>query len=563
MITRLLIKNYAIIDNLELEFNDGFSVFTGETGAGKSVLIGAIGLLLGEKCDSTVIRTGEEKSIIEGEFIISDKVILDKIRELSIDIDSSLIIRREISSQGRNRVFINGLLEPLNKLEEIGEWLVDIHGQHDHQLLLQQKVHMNILDQYGELEWMIKNFSERFILLKEKIENLKFLLDNQNRLEEERTFLELAYKEISEMNLENNEEEELTDLLKRMENSEKISRNLRDAKEILYDSEKNVSAGISKALNLINSVENFDNRYVELTQILEDALTKVDETSHLISSYISELDFDENELEKIIDRLELIKDLKRKYKKNTVEELNNYAKECGEKLKFLETKEEDIDKLKKDIEELKKEVTEKALSLSKERQRISIDLSKRVKEELKFLGMEKAEFIVDIKYVKDDLSPIVVNNVAVKVDEKGIDRVEFLISTNPGEEPKPLRKIASGGEISRVMLALKSIFAKSDPVETMIFDEIDVGIGGVTANNVGLKMADISKFKQLFVITHLPQIASKAQNHYVISKEVKDNKTFTRARLLRDEERTKEIARMLGGESETSIKHAREMLGLI
>ncbi len=563
MITRLLIKNYAIIDNLELEFNDGFSVFTGETGAGKSVLIGAIGLLLGEKCDSTIIRTGEEKSIIEGEFIISDKVIIDKIRELSIDIDSSLIIRREISSQGRNRVFINGLLEPLNKLEEIGEWLVDIHGQHDHQLLLQQKVHMNILDQYGELEWMIKNFSERFILLKEKIENLKFLLDNQNRLEEERTFLELAYKEISEMNLENNEEEELTDLLKRMENSEKISRNLRDAKEILYDSEKNVSAGISKALNLINSVENFDNRYVELTQILEDALTKVDETSHLISSYISELDFDENELEKIIDRLELIKDLKRKYKKNTVEELNNYAKECGEKLKFLETKEEDIDKLKKDIEELKKEVTEKALSLSKERQRISIDLSKRVKEELKFLGMEKAEFIVDIKYVKDDLSPIVVNNVAVKVDEKGIDRVEFLISTNPGEEPKPLRKIASGGEISRVMLALKSIFAKSDPVETMIFDEIDVGIGGVTANNVGLKMADISKFKQLFVITHLPQIASKAQNHYVISKEVKDNKTFTRARLLRDEERTKEIARMLGGESETSIKHAREMLGLI
>ncbi|MEJ5285055.1 MAG: DNA repair protein RecN [Brevinematia bacterium] len=562
MITRLSIKNYAIIDNLELEFNEGFSVFTGETGAGKSVLIGAIGLLLGEKCDSTVIRTGEEKAIIEGEFLVKNESILQKIRDLSIDIDSSLIIRREISNQGRNRVFINGLLEPLNKLEEIGEWLVDIHGQHDHQLLLQQKVHLNILDSYGCLEGEIKNFAKNYLLLKEKMDNLKFLLENQNRLEEERVFLELAYKEINEMNLLENEEEELTELLKRMENGEKISRSLREAKNILYDDEKNVSGNILKALNSISSVENFDNRYVELTQILEDALAKVDETSHLISDYLKELDFDENEMEKVIDRLENIKDLKRKYKKNTVEELISYAKECGEKLRFLENKEEDIDKLKKDIDELKKIVLEEAMSLSKKRQSVGIDLSKKIKEELKFLGMEKSDFVVDIKYVKDENSPISINGVSVKIDEKGIDRVEFLITTNPGEEPKPLRKVASGGEISRVMLALKAIFAKSDPVETMIFDEIDVGIGGVTANNVGLKMAEISKGKQLFVITHLPQIASKAENHFYISKFVKDNKTSTTARLLRKEERVNEIARMLGGESETALKHAEEMLGL-
>ncbi|MCX7820748.1 MAG: DNA repair protein RecN [Brevinematales bacterium] len=562
MITRLSIKNYAIIDNLEIEFNEGFSVFTGETGAGKSVLIGAIGLLLGEKCDSTVIRTGEEKAIIEGEFLIKNEAILQKIRDLSIDIDSSLIIRREISNQGRNRVFINGLLEPLNKLEEIGEWLLDIHGQHDHQLLLQQKVHLNILDNYGVLEGEIKNFAKNFFSLKEKIENLNFLLENQNRLEEERVFLELAFKEINEMKLEENEEEELTELLKRMENGEKISRNLREAKNILYDDERNVSGNILKTLNLISSVENFDNRYVELTQILEDALAKVDETSHLISDYLKELDFDENEMEKVIDRLENIKDLKRKYRKNSVEELISYAKECGEKLKFLENKEEDIDKLKKDIEELKKIVLEGATSLSKKRQNVGVELSKKIKEELKYLGMEKSEFIVDIKYVKDENSPISINGVPVKIDEKGIDRVEFLITTNPGEEPKPLRKIASGGEISRVMLALKAIFAKSDPVETMIFDEIDVGIGGVTANNVGLKMAEIAKIKQLFVITHLPQIASKAENHFYISKNVKDNKTFTTAKLLRKEERINEIARMLGGESEAAIKHAKEMLGL-
>jgi len=347
-----------------------------------------------------------------------------------------------------------------------------------------------------------------------------------------------------------------------MENSEKISRNLIEAKEILYDSEINISTGLSKALSLMANIENYDNRYVELSQIIEDAQAKIDETAHLISDYLKELDFDQNELEKIIDRLEFIKDLKRKYRKNSIEELNNYSNDCGEKLKFLETREEDIDKMKKDIEELKQKVIENVLNLSKKRQSIANEMAKRIKEELKFLGMEKVEFIVDIKYVKDDESPIIINNLPIRVDERGIDRVEFLISTNPGEEPKPLRKIASGGEISRVMLALKTIFSKNDPVETLIFDEIDVGIGGITANNVAIKMAEIAKEKQLFVITHLPQIASKAEHHYIISKFIKDNKTFTTAKFLKKEERIQEITRMLGGESNASIEHAKEMLGL-
>ncbi|MGC8764540.1 MAG: DNA repair protein RecN [Brevinematia bacterium] len=562
MIMRLSIKNYAVIDNLELEFNEGFNVFTGETGAGKSMLVGAIGLLLGEKCDSSIIRSGEEKAIIEGEFLIKNEDIIEKVKSLSIELDSSLIVRREISTQGRNRVFINGLLEPLSKLEEIGSWLVDIHGQHDHQLLLQQKVHLDILDSYGGLEGEVKAFGQLYTLLREKVKNLNFLIDNKNRLEEERSFLEHAYKEISSLSLSADEEEELNDILKRMENAEKISRSLGEARNILYDNDKNVSAGLLKVINLLSSIENFDNRYIELSQILEDALTKVDETSHLISDYLKELDFDENELERVIERLELIKGLKRKYRKNSVEELNNYAKDCEEKLKFLENREEDIDKLKKDVEELKVKVIESSLALSKKRQSIGLELGKKIKEELKFLGMEKTEFIVDIKYVKDEESDIIINNLPIRVDERGIDRVEFLISTNPGEEPKPLRKIASGGEISRVMLALKSIFAKSDPVETLIFDEIDIGIGGITANNVGLKMLDISGSKQLFVITHLPQIASKATHHYLISKSIKDNKTYTGAKLLNKNERISEIARMLGGESEASLEHAKEMLGI-
>ena len=561
MITRLFIQNYAIIDKLELEFEEGFSVFTGETGAGKSILVGAINLLLGEKGDSSIVRSGEEKAIIEGEFLIKDRDIKEKIKSYSVDVESSLIIRREISiHQGKNRVFINGFQEPISKLEEIGQWLIDIHGQHDHQLLLQQKVHQDILDSYGNLHGDIKIVENLYKRLMESLNLLKELEQDQNRLEADRVFMELAVKEIQDANFYEEEEEELTESLKKMENAQNISLSLTNARDLIYNNEKSATISLSRAINSISSIESFDPKYTELRQILDDALTKVEESGRLLSDYLKELDFDEDTLEKTIERLELIKDLKRKYKKNTIAELIQYAEECKRKLSFLENKSGEIQKLNEEIENLKKELTSKSIDLSRKRQLVSTELAKKIKEELKFLGMEKADFIVDIKYVKDESSPIILNGIPVRVNETGIDRVEFLISTNPGEEPKPLKKVASGGEISRVMLALKSIFAKSDPVETLIFDEIDVGIGGITANNVGLKMKEISKEKQLFVITHLPQIASKADFHYFISKSVEGNKTFAKARLLTKEERAGEIARMLGGETEIALKHAKEML---
>jgi len=561
MITRLFIQNYAIIDKLELEFEEGFSVFTGETGAGKSILVGAINLLLGEKGDSSIVRSGEEKAIIEGEFLIKDRDIKEKIKSYSVDVESSLIIRREISiHQGKNRVFINGFQEPISKLEEIGQWLIDIHGQHDHQLLLQQKVHQDILDSYGNLHGDIKIVENLYKRLMESLNLLKELEQDQNRLEADRVFMELAVKEIQDANFYEEEEEELTESLKKMENAQNISLSLSNARDLIYNNEKSATISLSRAINSISSIESFDPKYTELRQILDDALTKVEESGRLLSDYLKELDFDEDTLEKTIERLELIKDLKRKYKKNTIAELIQYAEECKRKLSFLDNKSGEIQKLTEEIENLKKELTSKSIDLSRKRQLVSTELAKKIKEELKFLGMEKADFIVDIKYVKDESSPIILNGIPVRVNETGIDRVEFLISTNPGEEPKPLKKVASGGEISRVMLALKSIFAKSDPVETLIFDEIDVGIGGITANNVGLKMKEISKEKQLFVITHLPQIASKADFHYFISKSVEGNKTFAKARLLTKEERAGEIARMLGGETEIALKHAKEML---
>jgi DNA repair protein RecN (Recombination protein N) len=562
MIERLFIKNYAIIDVLELEFGKGFHVFTGETGAGKSIIVGALGLLLGEKGDSSVIRSGEERALIEAEFNISDPYTLERIKELQIDAADSLIIRREIVQNGKSRVFINGLQEPLSKLEELGEWLVDIHGQHDHQLLLNQKVHLDILDSYGNLKnekVVVKNL---YTQLMKKIEELKELEQDEKKLEEEKVFWETAIEEIEKTDLQPNEEIELTDSLKKMENAEKISVSFNDAFQYLYEDEQSVSTRLSKAVSAVKDLAGFDKRYEELLEILEDAFAKVDECANMVSHYRDELDFDQKVMEETIDRLELIKDFKRKYKKNNVPELIQYAGECREKLKRFENRAEELGNLTKEIAQHKAELIDKSMQLSRKRQETARELAQKIKSELAFLGMDKSEFVVDIKYVRDDSSPIIINNIAIKVNETGIDRVEFFISSNVGEEPRPLKKVASGGEISRVMLALKSIFSKSDSIETLIFDEIDVGIGGLTANNVGVRMGEIAKSRQIVVITHLAQIASKASHHYFISKTVKDGKTFTEVDKIEGGKRIEETARMLGGESAKALAHAKEMLGI-
>jgi len=562
MLQRLFIKNYAIIDSLELELGEGFNVFTGETGAGKSIIVGALSLLLGERGDLSSIRTGEEKAIVEGEIHIKSPEVRKKLKEMQLDHPDSLLIRRELAPANKSRVFINGLQEPINKLEEVGEWLVDIHGQHDHQLLLNQKVHMDILDSYGKLEKEREKVGEIYSKLMKKIDEKKILEQDEKKLEEEKLFWENAVKEIKGALLQEGEEEELAEELKRMENAEKINQSFASAKNLLYEDELAVSSRLTRSLTFLKDVSELDKRYSELIDILEDALAKVNESVNLISDYQGELDFDEKTMEETIDRMELIKDYKRKYRKNSIRELNQYAEECERNLSRFENRLQELEKIEKEIEDLKQSFITYSMNLSKKRQEIAGLLSNRVKAELAFLGMDKAEFVVDFKYVKEEDSPIIINNIPIKATPSGIDRVEFFISSNPGEEPKPLKKVASGGEISRIMLALKSIFAQSDLVETLVFDEIDVGIGGLTANNVAQKMQDIAKEKQVVVITHLSQIAAKAHHHFYISKYVKDGKTFTRVEKIKGEKRIEEITRMLGGDTEKSRAHAKEMLGM-
>ncbi len=560
MIQRLAIKNYAIIDHLEVEFPGGFIVFTGETGAGKSIILGALGLLTGERADTSVIRSGCERAIVEGEFSVSDPVLKEILKSLDIDISEGLLIRREIVADGRGRVFINGLQEPLSKLEAIGEYLVDFHGQHDHQLLLQQKVHLDLLDRYGDLFGEREEMRSLYQRLHQLFATLSDLQQDETRLEQEKIFWETAVEDIGGARLYAEEENELTEELKRLENGEKIAEAFEMAYQVLYEQDGSVLAKLQRMMHPLAEIAGMDRAYQEIYEILDGVFTQAQEAANLVREAKSSLDFDPNRMNSLIERLETIKELKRKYKKNTVQELLEYKDECEDRLRRFANRAEEIVSIQQEIEKNKEIYKEKAMALSKRRQQVAQDLAQRIGQELAELGMDKARFVVDIKYVRDDDSPLVIQEIPIKMFETGIDRVEFFMTTNPGEEPKPLRKIASGGEISRVMLALKSIFSRSDVVETLVFDEIDVGIGGLTANQVAKKMREIASHKQLLVITHLPQIASAATTHLKVMKEVAENKTFTRLSLLSFDERRDEIARMLGGEDQSAKNHAEEMI---
>lgn len=560
MLERISIKNYAIIDNLSIDFNKGLSVFTGETGAGKSVLIGALGLLLGARSDASMIRSDKETMTIEGSFLIENKEIQEFLSEYHIDDPTNIIIRREIHQQGKNRVFINGNQETLSKLEEIGNRLADMHGQHDHQLLLNKKIHGDILDSFATLTAEQLNFSSIYSQTLSTLEEKELLMKNAIALKKEKDYYFNADQEITEANLKENEEEELALELAQMQNREKIAEALHSAHQGIYESEVSASMILEDAKKAMQSISSFSKKYEELSSLLEDALIKTRESGHLISSYLEEIDYDPNFLDKTLDRIALIKELKRKYQKNTIDELNIFAQECQILTNKAENLDAEIEKLSNKCKESVLNLEKKALNLSKLRQEASKKMSAKIEKELSFLGMDKTKFEVKISYVKDENSFLRINDIPIKISDKGIDKVEFMIAPNIGEEPKPLVKIASGGEISRVMLSLKSALAQSDPVGTGVFDEIDAGIGGMIAHNVALKMKEIASLRQIFCITHLAQIATKADHHYQVKKETDGSQTYTTVILLSPEEQIKEVARMLGGEGEKSENLAKEML---
>ncbi len=561
MLERIRIKNYAIIEDVEIEFEEGFNVFTGESGVGKSIIVDALGFALGDKADMSIIKTGSDRTIVEAVFFANSPQIRKNIEEKGFNLeDDRLIIRREYDISGKNKITVNGFSESISRISELSEILVDFHGQHEHQSLLNSKTHITYLDDFIGNTEELERFRELYkktLWIKNELEDLrKVLSEKKMRIE----FFKLAVEEIDRVKLSEGEEEDLSQKLKIMMNFENLNRNINEAYALLEESDVSVISNIGRIINIYRNLANYDNSFSENLDVLEEIYSSLKDISSELRRKKENLEYSPEEVERINTRLDTIRNLKIKYNKNTVSDLMSYRNQCFEELRKLETGDERIKELEDELSKLKEELKDKAIKISEKRMKMAKDLEKSIVDVLKVLGMDKAIFKVDFKYHKDDNGLIEINGVKVDVNEKGIDRIEFLISTNPGEDPKPLRKVASGGEISRIMLAIKSVLSKGKMVDMMVFDEIDVGIGGNTANNVGQVMKNLSSTHQIIAITHLPQVASKAKTHFSIQKSVSDNKTYVIVKKLSYEERVKEIARMSGNLSESGLKYAEEML---
>ena len=561
MLKELNIKNFAIIDQLRVEFGPGLNIFTGETGAGKSIVVDALNLALGERASTDLVRTGAAEAVVEAAFELNGQgpdAVLRILSEQGIEAasDEDLIIRRVISAAGKSKVYINGSLANLNILAGIGALLADIHGQHEHQSLLSVDRQMDMLDSFGGLEGTraeVTGAYDMLMVVRKKLRELE--IGERDRAQRE-DLLRYQKNEIEAAQLKEGEDEDLAKEQRVLANAEKLAGLARMADEALYAGEGSVLAGLKRAVTSVREIAAIDGTLVPVLELLESGRAQLDEAAREIASYADRAEVDPGRLEAIGDRLDLIQKLKKKYG-GSAREINEFGAQAAAALARMEQSTEEIEKLKSEIQAVKFGLTEKANKLTRARTAAARQLEKKVEAELGHLGMKKTTFVVKIVQEPggDTLD-------GLKLGPRGADSVEFLISANPGEEPRPLAKIASGGELSRIMLALKTILIEGDPIPTLVFDEVDAGIGGAVAEEVGRKLKKIAGRRQVFCITHLPQIASMASSHYGVTKAVRKDRTSAEVRLLERAERVDEIARMLGGKTITdaTIRHAEEMI---
>ena len=536
MVTTLHIKNIGIIDDLNLELNEGFNVLTGETGAGKTLIIGSLAILAGGRFSKEMIRNGEEFSFVEANFYCQNN---------KLAIDNNIIVSREIHLNGRNSCKINGRLVTVNELKEFMSKILDIHGQHDNQLILNPMQHIIYLDKFigKELEDNLNKYKIKLTEYNTLKQELKNTYGEDQEKERKLDLLHYQYNEIEQAKLKENEEEELEEKYKMMKNAEKLKDNLC---EINNELNENAINAISNAIRSLEKIQDCGNIYTEKLSTLKNSYYDIQELARDLSYIREDINFDEAEKSQIESRLDLIYSLKRKYG-NTILEILEYSSKVEEEIHKIENLDEYHKKIKTKINILKQELIEIAKEMTDTRKTYSKELSARINKELKDLEMGNAKFDIQV-------------NTADKFYETGIDEVEFMICTNIGEELKPLTKIASGGEMARIMLAIKNVLADVDEVSTLIFDEIDTGISGKTSKAVAEKMKSIAKSHQVICITHLPSIAAKGDFNYYISKQTKKNKTYTQIKKLNEEETIEEIARISSGEvTEIAKAHAQEL----
>ena len=536
MVTTLHIKNIGIIDDLNLELNEGFNVLTGETGAGKTLIIGSLAILAGGRFSKEMIRNGEKFSFVEANFYCPNN-------ELAID--NNIIVSREIHLNGRNSCKINGRLVTVNELKEFMSKLLDIHGQHDNQLILNPIQHIIYLDKFigKELENNLNKYKIKLVEYNTLKQELKNTYGEDQEKERKLDLLHYQYNEIEQAKLKENEEEELEEKYKMMKNVEKLKDNLC---EINNELNENAINAISNAIHSLEKIQDCGNIYAEKLSTLKSSYYDIQELARELSCMREKINFDEEERNQIENRLDLIYSLKRKYG-NTISKILEYSNKVKEEIHKIENLNEYHKKIKAKINILKQELLEFAEEMTDIRKKYSKKLSVRINKELKDLEMINAKFDIQV-------------NTADKFYETGIDEVEFMICTNTGEELKPLAKIASGGEMARIMLAIKNVLANVDEVSTLVFDEIDTGISGKASKAVAEKMKSIAKLHQVICITHLPSIAAKGDYNYYISKQSKENKTYTQIKKLNEEETIEEIARISSGEvTEIAKAHAQEL----
>ena len=537
MITNLHIKNIGIIDDLNLELNNGFNVLTGETGAGKTLIIDSLGIICGGRFSKEMIRKGENLSFVE-------LCIYDPTSEYSVD--GNIIVSREIYENGRNLCKINGRLITVNELKKIMNNFIEIHGQNDNQNLLDNKTHLKYLDNFvgEELQEISEKYKENYQRRNEIIKELKENYGDDKEKQRKLDLLRYQLNEIEDAKLKENEEIELEEKRKIFLNSEKISENLNKANVLIGDNSVDT---ISEAIRALEKIETIDEKYEKVTSNLKSIYYELQEISRDISIYNEDTYFDQNEQEEIENRLDLIFSLKRKYG-NNIKEILNYKNQIEEEIKYIENLEENNGKLKIELKKLEEEMTQIAEKIHNLRNKKATKLSQCINKELEELEMKNAKINVKVEYIENDFF------------ETGKDKVEFYIKTNMGEEEKELNKIASGGEMSRIMLAIKKVLAETDKTPILIFDEIDTGISGKAGSSVADKLKSISNNHQVLCISHLPTIAASANYNYYISKQVENKRTRTTVKLLNENEVINEIARISSGEvNDITIKYALEL----
>lgn len=537
MITNLHIKNIGIIDDLEIDLNKGMNVLTGETGAGKTLIIDSISIICGGRFSKEMIRKGENHSYVELCMYVPNDVN---------SIDGNIIITREIYNNGRNMCKINGRLVTVTELKNFMSNYIEIHGQNDNQKLLDSRTHIKYLDNFsGEEIFQLKNeYKEKYQRYNEIRRELKNNYGDEKEKQRKLDLLRYQLNEIQEARLKDGEESELEERSKIIRNSEKIAKNLSEAEMAVGE---NTIDLIGNAIRALEKIENIDRKYEETTTSLKDIYYGIQEISSNLSGYLSDIEFDEQEREEVETRLDIIDNLKRKYG-NNIEEILKYANEIADEIKKIENVDEYNNKLKNEQKQIEKEMTKIAEKISKIRKENAEELNKKINKELEDLEMKNAKINVKVEYKIEQFF------------EDGKDQVGIYIKTNVGENESELTKIASGGEMSRIMLAIKKVLAEVDKMPVMIFDEIDTGISGKAAKSVANKMRSISKNHQVLCISHLAPIAAMADYNYFISKKVENDRTCTSIKLLNEQEVLCEIARISSGEiNDVTLQYANEL----